>query len=84
MIHINAVYIVVENGTPYPIAYTSFASARAAAKEKYKEVIEEQQAEVGDGPICSDLDVPENTVTNMTYLYVEKEIHIYIYKMPIL
>jgi hypothetical protein len=27
-----AVYIVVENGVPYPIAYTSFASAAAAAK----------------------------------------------------
>jgi hypothetical protein len=78
------VYIVVENGDPYPIAYSSFASAAAAAKEKYREVIEEQQAEQGDGPICSDLDVPEDTVKNITYLYVEKGIHIYIYKMPIL
>jgi len=78
------VYIVVENGDPYPIAYSSFASAAAAAKEKYREVIEEQQAEQGDGPICSDLDVPEDTVKNVTYLYVEKGIHIYIYKMPIL
>ena len=78
------VYIVIENGDPYPIAYTSFASAVAAAKEKYKEVIEEQQAEQGDGPISSDLDVPEDTVTNITYLYVEKGIHIHIYKMPIL
>jgi len=79
-----SVYIVVENGDPYPIAYTSFASAAAAAKEKYKEVIEEQLAEQDGGPICSDLDVPENMVTNVTYLYVEKGIHIYIYKMPIL
>jgi hypothetical protein len=27
--------------------------------------------------------VPEDTLTGKTYLYVEKGIHIYIYKLPI-
>jgi hypothetical protein len=80
----NAVYIVVENGEPYKIAYSSFASAAAAAKEKHKETVEEQMREADGGPICSDLDVPENTLTGKTYLYVEKEIHIYIHKLPVL
>ena len=76
-----AVYVVVENGTPYPVAYATFASAAAAAKEKHKETIEEQEA---NGDSCCDVDVPEDRITGMTYLYVEKEIHIRIYKLPIL
>jgi hypothetical protein len=78
------VYVVVENGEPYKLAYTSFESAAAAVKEKYKEEVEAQLREGGGGPICSDLDAPENKVTGKTYLYVEKEIHIYIYKLPVL
>ena len=78
------VYVVVENGIPYPIAYTSFACAAAAAKEKHKETVEEQMREADGGTICSELDVPENTLTGKTYLYVEKGIHIYIHKLPIM
>ena len=80
----NAVYIVVENGVPYPIAYASFAQAAASAKEIHKETLEEQIREAGGGSICTDLDVPENKLTGKTYLYVEKGIHIYIHKLPIL
>jgi hypothetical protein len=80
----NSVYVVVENGEPYKIAYTSFDSAVAAAKEKHKQTIEEQIREADGGSICSDLDVPENKLTGNTYLYVEKGIHIYIHKLPIL
>lgn len=80
----SSVYIVVENGEPYKIAYTSFDSAAAAVKEKHKEEVEAQLRELGGGPICSDLDAPENKVTGKTYLYVEKEIHIYIHKLPVL
>ena len=80
----NAVYVVVENGVPYKVAYATFESAAAAAKEKHKEEVESQLRELGGGPICTDLDVPENKVTGKTYLYVEKEIHIYIHKLPVL
>jgi hypothetical protein len=80
----SSVYIVVENGEPYKLAYTSFDSAAAAVKEKHKEEVEAQLREANGGPICSDLDAPENKVTGKTYLYVEKEIHIYIHKLPVL
>lgn len=77
-----AIYVVVENGVPYPVAYPSFESAVAVVKEKHKEDLEEQIRQANGGLICSDLDVPENTLTGHTYLYVEKEIHIRIYRLP--
>ena len=80
----SAVYVVVENGQPYKVAYASFESAAAAVKEKHKEEVEAQLLELGGGPICSDIDGPEDKVTGKTYLYVEKEIHIYIHKLPVL
>jgi len=76
------VYVVVENGVPYPVAYASFESAVAVVKEKHKETLEEQMREADGGSICSDVDVPENKLTGHTYLYVEKEIHIRIYRLP--
>ena len=80
----NNIYVVIENGEPYTIAYTSFESAVAAAKEKHKHTMEEQLREADGGLVCSDLDTPENKLTGKTYLYVEKGIHIYIHKLPIL
>jgi hypothetical protein len=80
----NAIYIVVENGQPYNIAFTTFDSAVAAVKEKHKDTYMEQIREADGGSICTELDVPENKLTGSTYLYVEKEIHIYIRKLPIL
>jgi len=80
----NGVYIVIENGDPYAIAYTSFAAASAAVYEKHKDEIEWQLREAKGNPICSDINVPENKITGKTYLYVEKGIHIYIYKLPVL
>ena len=77
----SSVYVVIENGEPYKNVYTTFASAAAAVKEKYAEEIA-YQIRVSDGyPICSEIDTPEQT--GNTYLYVEKGIHIYIYKLPI-
>jgi hypothetical protein len=80
----NAVYIIVENGDPYAIAYTSFECAVAVVKEKFKETIEMQIREADGEPICSELDVPENKLIGITRLYVEKGIHIIIYKLPVL
>ena len=42
----NAVYVVVENGEPYKVAYASFDSA-AAVKEKHREELEAQLLEAG-------------------------------------
>ena len=76
------VYVVIENGDPYENVYLSFASAVAKVKEKYQKTIDEQINEQGGGPICSEIDTLEDTLTDKTYLYVEKGIHIYIYKLP--
>ena len=78
----SAFYVVIENGDPYPHLYTSYASAASAAQEKYKEAIEEQIKEADGHPICSEINVPENT-SGTTYLYVEKGIYIYIYKLEV-
>ena len=80
----NAVYIVIENGTPYPIAYTSYATAVAVVQEKHKDILDEEREQANGLPICSEVDSPENKLTGTTELYVEKGIHIYIYKLPIL
>ena len=78
----SSVYVVIENGDPYENVYTSYASAAAAVKEKYAEEVAEQIRQSEGYPICSEIDVPE-AVAGTTYLYVEKGIHIYIYKLPI-
>ena len=78
----SSVYVVIENGDPYENVYRSYASAAAAVKKKHAEEIAEQIRQSDGYPICSEIDVPE-AVTGTTYLYVEKGIHIYIYKLPI-
>jgi hypothetical protein len=79
----SSVYVVIENGEPYENVYTSFTSAAGAVKEKYAEEIAEQIKYSNGYPISSEIDVPEDVLTGKTYLYVEKGIHIYIYKLPI-
>jgi len=79
----SSLYVVIENGEPYENVYTSFTSAAAAVKEKYAEEIAEQIEDSNDYPICSEIDVPEDVLTGKTYLYVEKGIHIYIYKLAV-
>ena len=76
------VYVVVENGDPYTVAYSSFAAAASAVQERHRETIEDQMREANGYPICSEVDVPENT-DGTTHLYVEKGINIYIYRLPL-
>jgi len=77
-----AVYVIIENGKPYRMVYQTFESAVAVVKAKHKETIDEQIKEAEGYPICSELDVPENKM-GKTELYVERGIHIIIYKLPI-
>jgi hypothetical protein len=81
------VYIVIENGLPYLNTYKSYKSAVNAVKDKHRSHIEEQIKEncyldIIES-ILADINVAENCVTNITYLYIEKEIHIKIYKLPL-
>lgn len=79
----SSVYVVIENGEPYENVYTSFTSAAVAVKEKYAEEIADQRRVSNGSPICSEIDALEDILTGKTYLYIEKGIHIYIYKLPI-
>ena len=81
------IYIIVENGEPYLTTFKNYKSALIAVKEKHKEYLEEQIKELHHldmiESVLADINVQENTEKNKTYLYIEKGIHIYIYKLPI-
>jgi hypothetical protein len=78
------VYIVVENGDPYGVAYTTYAAAVAAVKLKHKEAIEEELRwiEENNDLGCNDVDVPESA-TGLSRLYIEKGIQIEIHRLPV-
>ena len=69
------VYVVIETDA-HPVVFARFADAKASVLEKYRELIE-------DSSTASEVNV-EESATGVTYLYIEKGINIYIYKLPIL
>lgn len=79
------VYIVVENGDPYGVAYTTYAAAVAAVKLKHKEAIDEELRWIKENhghPGCNEVDVPEAS-SGLSRLYIEKGIHIEIHRLPV-
>jgi hypothetical protein len=82
------IYIIVENGNPYPIAYKTYKSAVNSVKEKHREYLKEQikqleyfyEIEI----LLADINVPENTITGISKLYIEKGINIEIHKLHII
>jgi len=81
------IYIVVENGEAYSTGYKNYKSAMNAVKEKHKEYLEEQIKEVYDlysiETILDNINVHENIESGISYLYIEKGIHIHIHKVVI-
>jgi hypothetical protein len=81
------IYIVVENGEPYPVSFKNYKSAVKAVREKHKQYLEEQIKDLYDldmiESVLADINVSENTEKNMTQLYIEKGINIEIHKLPI-
>jgi len=65
-------YNIIENGELYEFAYKTYEEAVQAVKEKYEELLNEED-------ILCDIDVPES-ITNQTNLYIEKGINIIIQK----
>ena len=80
----NFVYVVVDCGEAFRIAFTTYDSALNAVKLKYKEELEKQSKEEKAYNLLplSDVDVIENE-NGATSLYIEKQIYIVIYKLPI-
>ena len=83
---IEFVYIIVENGSPYPMAYKTYKSAVAAVKEKHTEYLEEQIKELkylrDIESVLADINTPEDIITGVSKLYIEKGINIEIHKLP--
>ena len=81
------VYIIVQDGIPYTSSYTTYEAAVAAVKEKNKETLEYEKAlaeEMGE-PLDSDIDIPENTESPITNLFLcTVKITIMICKVPVL
>jgi hypothetical protein len=75
------VYVVIETDVD-PVVFATFADAKASVLEKYREELEQQEEEAEGWPIASD--VRAENATGVTYLYIEKGIHIYIYRLPII
>jgi hypothetical protein len=69
------VYIIVQRGLPYLSSYTTYEAAVAAVKEKNKETLqyEKELAEEMGEPLDSEIDIPENTVTQTTTLFLSTE-----------
>jgi hypothetical protein len=75
------VYVVIENGESYPVAFKSYRAALVAVKHKHWKAIKELLSEGWESD--SNIDVPEDVKLAKTYLYIEKGIHIYICKLPV-
>ena len=77
------VYIVVENGTPYPAAFGTYKTAAEAVFTRHANTIVQQMADDPQNAddILNDVTPVEHPM-GMTYIYIEKGIHIYIYRLP--
>lgn len=73
------VYVVIETDA-HPVVFARFADAKASVLERYRERLQEEEAE--PWPMASDVGAEESS-TGVTYLYIEKGINIYIYKLCI-
>ena len=82
-----SVYIVVQNGESYPKAYTTFEDAKSAIYSKnydhIQKLLEENDGYVELKDLVAFMSEEEDTETNKTQLYIEKEIYITVHKLPI-
>lgn len=82
------IYVIVENGYIYPMAYKNYKSAMEFVKQKHRNYLEEQIKDLYDlemvESVLADINVPENIETGISKLYIEKGINIEIHKLPII
>ena len=70
------VYFVIQNGESYPNGYSTYQLAVEHVKLRNADILEEANE-------CNQIDTLENP-DGKTYLYIEKGIHIYIHKLPVI
>ena len=82
-----SIYVVVENGEIYPTAYKTYEAAVLAVKAKHAEYLEDMIKELKHldliESMLADINVPENTSSWKTLLYIEKGINIEICKFSV-
>jgi hypothetical protein len=82
-----SVYVVVENGEAYPTAYKTYEAAVVAVKAKHAEYLEQMIKDLEHldliETMLADVNVPENTNSWKTHLYIEKGINIEICKFSV-
>jgi len=76
------VYAIVENGKLYPNAFTNYKDALDEVKKKYEDWNDNEDNEV-DVEEGTKLGNKKNGDPNITELYIEKGIHIFIHKLPL-
>jgi hypothetical protein len=76
------IYVVVENGDPYLKVFRTYSEAISAVKEKHAVALEEDffLSKELSCPVINTVDSQEKE-DGKTYLYIEKGIHIYVYRL---
>ena len=78
------IYVVIENGDPYPNAFTSYEKAAEAVRTKHKQAIDEDLFwKEEDGMHSINVLFSPESSTGMSLMYVEKGIHIEIHRLPV-
>lgn len=78
------VYVVIENGDPFPSVYTTYEKAAEAVRAKFKRQVAEDIYWMDQDGMHSVniLHTPESP-TGISKMYVEKGIHIEIHRLPV-
>jgi hypothetical protein len=78
------VYVVIENGDPYPNAFTSYEKAAEAVRAKFKtQIAEDIYWLEEDGMHSVNVLHVNESPTGISKMYVEKGIHIEIHRLPV-
>jgi hypothetical protein len=81
------IYIIQENGEPYPVAYSSYMQALHAVKRKHRQFIEERIQDLGSlesiENFLSNINVLESVQLGKTRPYIDKGLDIVISRLGI-
>lgn len=77
------IYIILENSQPYGLAYKSYAKAVNAVRQRHATILTSTASLQHEQHSPHTVDVPENS-NGITRLYIHRDVHIYIYRLPVL
>lgn len=77
------IYIILENSQPYGLAYKSYAKAVNSVKQRHANILTSSLLLQPGQQSPHTVDVPENS-NGITRLYIHRDVHIYIYRLPLM